>query len=204
MATISSQEKLDRRVRRTRTLLTEALFSLLETKSYNDITVKELCDVADVNRGTFYLHYKDIYDMIEQLEQEVLSNFEDLFSQHVSDTLSANPEPFIRGIFQYTANHRKLYKALLGPNGDISFLSKTKQLCLDWLLKIYAQTLKEEDLVRFHYFYSYVAAGTVGLLEQWILYDRPETADEMADMACNIVSSGIHAQGWTLPINGQF
>ena len=71
MAILSSTKKTDRRVRRTRSLLLDAFFSLLESKSYKDITVKELCDVADINRGTFYLHFKDIYDMVEQIEQEI-------------------------------------------------------------------------------------------------------------------------------------
>lgn len=82
MTTLSASMKSDRRVRRTRQLLANALFTLMKEKSYNDITVKELCEAADINRGTFYLHYKDIDDMVEQIEQEILTQFEALICAH--------------------------------------------------------------------------------------------------------------------------
>ena len=59
-------KKEDRRVRRTKKLLTQALTELLQEKQVNEITVKELTDLADMNRGTFYLYYKDIFDMLEK------------------------------------------------------------------------------------------------------------------------------------------
>ena len=57
-------KKEDRRVRRTRKILTQALTELLQQKQVNEITVKELTDLADMNRGTFYLYYKDIFDSL--------------------------------------------------------------------------------------------------------------------------------------------
>lgn len=59
----------DRRVRRTKALLLKGLISLMETKDVKDISVKELADLADINRSTFYLHYNDIYDMLNQIEK---------------------------------------------------------------------------------------------------------------------------------------
>ena len=70
------ETKTDRRIKRTRYLLVHALTSLMLKKSIKDITVKELCESVDINRGTFYLHYKDIYDMLEQTEQGLLEQFE--------------------------------------------------------------------------------------------------------------------------------
>ena len=60
----------DRRLRRTRERLRESLLELLGEKDIRAVTVKELTDRADVNRGTFYSHYQDIYDMLDQLEAE--------------------------------------------------------------------------------------------------------------------------------------
>ena len=56
----------DRRVRRTRAQLRRALTELLEEKDIRSVTVRELTERADVNRGTFYAHYSDIYDLVEQ------------------------------------------------------------------------------------------------------------------------------------------
>ena len=68
-----------RRVRRTKTLLVHSLATLMSRKNIKDITVKELCEQADINRGTFYLHYKDIYHMLESVEQELIDQFDELF-----------------------------------------------------------------------------------------------------------------------------
>lgn len=199
MATTLSLSKTDRRVRRTKTLLTDALFSLLQEKSYKDITVKELCDTADINRGTFYLHYKDIYDMVEQLEQEVLYELRQLIAAHTPNALHTNPAPIIYDIFNFVGEHQELYRALLGSNGDISFLSQVKLMFRDWLLDLYAPLLSEKDLTQFEHFYSYVAAGCVGLVESWLTSDNPESVSEIADLASNIVTTSVQAQPWQTP-----
>ena len=66
----------DRRVKRTKKILRECLFRLLSEKSIDEITVKELTESADVNRSTFYFYYKDINDMIRQIQDEIYYVFE--------------------------------------------------------------------------------------------------------------------------------
>ncbi len=62
------EEILDRRVRKTRRQLKECLTRLLKEKKIQDITVRELAEMADINRGTFYLHYKDVFDLMDQIK----------------------------------------------------------------------------------------------------------------------------------------
>ena len=61
------EKKTDRRIRKTKQQLQEGFIHLRKSKSIKDITVKELCELTDLNRGTFYLHYKDIYDLLEDV-----------------------------------------------------------------------------------------------------------------------------------------
>ena len=68
----------DRRVKRTKKLLRDSLFSLLQTKSINEITVTELTEIADINRATFYFYYTDIMDMLDQIQNEAYELFEDV------------------------------------------------------------------------------------------------------------------------------
>lgn len=84
----------DRRVKRTKKLLRDSLFSLLQEKSINEITVTELTDVADINRATFYFYYTDIFDMLDQIQNEAYELFEDVL-QGAEDCVST-PEAFVK------------------------------------------------------------------------------------------------------------
>ena len=70
-----NEQTLDRRVRKTRTQLRKCLSILLETKKIQNITVKELAQMADINRGTFYLHYKDVYVLLDHIQKDLLREF---------------------------------------------------------------------------------------------------------------------------------
>ena len=81
-------KKEDRRVRRTKKLLTQALTQLLQEKQISEITVRELTDLADMNRGTFYLYYRDIFDMLEKIEDSMFEALDDIVSLHQNDDVS--------------------------------------------------------------------------------------------------------------------
>ena len=69
----------DQRVRLTKSLIKDAFLELLSRKNVRHITVRELCEKAQINRATFYAHYMDIYDLKEQLENELLESFSRVF-----------------------------------------------------------------------------------------------------------------------------
>ena len=71
-----AENTTDRRVRKTRGQLRQGLVRLMREKSIQDITVKELCEECDINRGTFYLHYTDVYQLLHSIEDELLVEFE--------------------------------------------------------------------------------------------------------------------------------
>ena len=80
-------EKMDRRVRKTRALLLQGLVKMLETHDIQDISVKELTELVDINRGTFYLHYDDIYDMLHKIEDEMFLEFNEIMEQKVRNPM---------------------------------------------------------------------------------------------------------------------
>ena len=69
----------DRRVRKTRAQLQKSLIELMKTKNIKDITVKELVDLADINRSTFYLHYNNINDILKEMEQTLETEINQFF-----------------------------------------------------------------------------------------------------------------------------
>ena len=75
--------KVDRRVRKTKAQLREGLARLMLQKSIKEITVKELVDEVDINRSTFYLHYTDIYQMLQQIEEDALEEITQVMQDRV-------------------------------------------------------------------------------------------------------------------------
>ena len=84
--------KQERRYRRTEALILNGLTTLLQQKSIKEITVRELADLVDINRSTFYLHYTDIYDLLEKTEQRLLQQLMDAVNENW--TLPETPKNF--------------------------------------------------------------------------------------------------------------
>ena len=78
-------EKMDRRVRKTRAQLRAGLARLMQQKNIKEITVKELVDEIDINRSTFYLHYTDIYQMLQSIEGELMEDILEAIKEHPLD-----------------------------------------------------------------------------------------------------------------------
>ena len=93
------QKKPDRRTRRTKAQLRHGLAQLMAEKSVNEVTVKELVDMVDINRSTFYLHYTDIYHMLESVENELFEEILHTIRAHPVSPFNENSFPFIEDIF---------------------------------------------------------------------------------------------------------
>ena len=118
----------DRRVRRTKKAMTDALAHLLSQKPLKNITVREIADLADINRGTFYLHYRDVYDMAEQLQNEIFERFNEIVDNYeVSDNADVLLSLLIE-LFNLLSDNAALSKVLIGKNGDAAFVDKLKNV----------------------------------------------------------------------------
>ena len=86
-----NNNKKDRRIEKTEYVLVNSLAALMHSKNIKDISVKELCEYANVNRGTFYLHYNDIYDMLDTIENTLIIHLENIFLKY--DNINAENFP---------------------------------------------------------------------------------------------------------------
>ena len=121
---VKPEKKEDRRVRRTKKLLTHGLIQLMKEKQVQDITVRELADLVDVNRGTFYLYYRDIFDMLDSIEQELFNQVNQLIAAHKGETVLTHTLPVLKELFHLVEENKELCQVLLGQNGDMKFLKK--------------------------------------------------------------------------------
>ena len=81
----------DRRIRKTKNAIKNGLAELLLEKSIGDISVRELTEKVDLNRGTFYLHYKDIFDLVEQIETEMFEELQYIIDSHPAKEMNGEP-----------------------------------------------------------------------------------------------------------------
>ena len=169
--------KTDRRVRRTKALLLQGLMQLMETKDVKDISVKELSDLADINRGTFYLHYSDVYDMLAQLEDELFLEFHGIIDRTLKpDTPVHASRATLLEIFSFLERHRAVVRAMIGPHGDLAFVNRLKNLVKERLDSIFTARQADSDGC---YMESFAVSGCTGVIEA------------MADVCTRILERGL-------------
>ena len=157
--------KVDRRVRKTRAQLRAGLARLLQKKSIKEITVKELVEEVDINRSTFYLHYTDIYQMLESIEQELMDEISETMRTYPPDPMGKDGSYlFITQIFMILEENRDICCALLGPNGDIAFVNRIEKIIaktvLDRLGNIFPKNIRDVE-----YAYTFCLTGCVGMIK---------------------------------------
>lgn len=107
-------EKLDHRSRVTRMLIRRAFTDLLGQKPIESISVKELCAAAGINRGTFYGHYQDLYDLRRQMEEEMMADFQKAMEPLLAQEGELSPLEVTTGIFRCLRDNADVCTVTLG------------------------------------------------------------------------------------------
>lgn len=184
-------EPVDRRVRKTHRQLRECLITLLKEKKVQDITVRELTDMADLNRGTFYLHYKDVFDLLEKTEAELQEDFNQLVCKHDAVDLKQRPSVIFNEIYSLVYDNADLIEILLGENGDLNFVNRLKQLIREKCLKDWMEVFRSGNAAAFDAFFSFIVSGCIGLVQYWLQTGLKETPEQMAKLTEHIITKGI-------------
>ena len=159
-----NNNKKDRRIEKTEYVLVNSLAALMHSKNIKDISVKELCEYANVNRGTFYLHYNDIYDMLDTIENTLIIHLENIFLKYDNINAENFPYPVFHDIFQLIDSSSDLILALIGPNGDISFIMKIRELFHHKCIENWLSSHTPKLLENYDYFSNFLVYGCVGLI----------------------------------------
>lgn len=165
---------------------------MLKERSIRDITVRELCESAQINRATFYCHYLDIYDLKEQLENELLQEFEVTLNETMAKAESPSDISVFHTVFSLLKDNSDLCVILLSNSANTHVISKFAEVGKD-VYKNYFRHLYpavgEEKLDRF---YIFVSSGCIALLRDWMLKDENVPANKVADEAYKIVKQGLN------------
>lgn len=185
------EETQDRRIKRTKMLLQNALVDLLLEKAVGKISVKELTQKADVNRSTFYLHYLDIYDMLEQMENEFVETIQGFFHDFFTPLPTSMPLTLFVNISEWLEQDKEYYvKLLRGSASGYIFEELESRIRDEFLTLLYLIFLDEESLdLRTRV--NFTVSGTVGVLRMWVMEGGNISLVELSETIDDILNNGM-------------
>jgi AcrR family transcriptional regulator len=203
---MSEVSSIDRRIVRTKVAIREALVSLIAEKGFDALSVKDITLRADINRGTFYLHYRDKFDLLDQTETEIVRDVENIVLQanslNFADFNSTdNPLPIVVAMFTYMKENAALMHAVLGLEGDFAFLTRLRQTVEKNLKLGFLAGLKAQNfLVPSEYLITYILSAHFGVIQIWLQNGCLESPHEMAIILSKLSLQGaIRMTGFVMP-----
>lgn len=191
----------DLRVIKTKKAIKRALSELIVEKGFDSISITDLTLRARINRGTFYLHYVDKYDLLEKIEDDVL---EDIYinakifinriesSDFLKIDLNSELFPFITKILNYIKDNEIIMKVILGPKSDTRFRKKIKIFFYDLIKGKQIEKLFDsaENPLSKEYFISYLLGAHIGIAQQWMESGMNEPAEKISVIVSQMFFTG--------------
>lgn len=162
-------KKTDTRVQYTKSVLQKALLTLLERTPIGKITIKDLCEEAGLNRGTFYLHYNSPDDLLKEIENQFIEDNMAFFSSYWD---SQRDFDRMAGLFTCVLNNKEVCRVLMGCNGDPQFIMSLKSLVKNGVLDEWQKEFPAHDRRELDLLFDFVFAGSMELILNWSADDH--------------------------------
>ncbi|MCA9903199.1 MAG: TetR/AcrR family transcriptional regulator [Anaerolineae bacterium] len=203
----SDEKPLDRRQRRTRKLLRDALMQLIVEKGFDSIAVQDITDRADVSRATFYLHFRDKEDLLFNSMRDLYDDLAEKvhFSHDPQDVLkqvmAGNHDACMETTdFEHVAEYENLYRVLLSEKGVASFVVKVRRYLAQIFQEQIVQPAAEvgsEPRLPLELIAHAMAGAQIGIISWWLEAGKQFSAEEMAQMCYALSAFGMW---WALGI----
>ena len=168
------KKKEDRRVAITKRMLKDTLTEMLKDHDIHHISIRELCERADVNRTTFYKHYGSQFDLLADMEQDFLN-----FISQTIETNTSGEDQLIYVFCEYLERNQEFVKLIINNNIDPEFPQKL--FALEPLRAVTLQNYSaNHEAIEQDYFYNYAAYGTFRIFCIWLNKENRETAEQLA------------------------
>lgn len=154
------------RSKETKERFKKAFFALYAEKKIEKITIKEVAELAGFNRGTFYLYYKSIYDLLQKSEQELLDDFAKMLDLNVKFYFGLIDAPD-ESMLSNSIEHIEYIRILNSENGDPRFKSRMKNIIKD----AYRKHINQNNTVvsKVEYLLEYVVEANMSIFQYWFM-----------------------------------
>lgn len=167
---------MDLRVKKTRYAIQQVVLEKISKKELSKITVTEVIQAADCSRSTFYLHFKDVFDVYEQLGDELISDVVCLLEESYQENQAVDYMTFSQQIVTFTAKKRDLVKLFLGEQADGTMVNKLGKA-------IFEEVAREEQLASSDLYsvaeITFIVAGIIHVLSRWLTFDEATWPQEI-------------------------
>lgn len=189
------EDKTDPRIIRTKQLLRNALIDLIVLKGFEGTTIRDLVQSAGLHRGTFYLHYRDKYDLLEQSKEDMLKEILQIVKnidpiQIMKYAARNEPHPIFLKLFAFFTMHAIFFKVLLGSKGDPSFPGQVKQIMEKHLFNKLSFLQTDHIPVPRDFLISYLASANLGVIQHWLESGMQLSPQEMALLLTRMTTYG--------------
>jgi AcrR family transcriptional regulator len=169
--------KVDRRIAKSQEAIKKAVTELMSKKSFDDITIQDIADRADVNRGTIYLHYTDKYDLLDKMIEEHINNLRELCQSAYDMTFQEGNYIW----FEYFESNYLFFSTMLASKGAPYFRSRFHDLVIEeYKAEVDVTEGKnhglDEDVIL-----QFFGSAIVGAVEWWFKNGMPLPARVMAE-----------------------
>ncbi|MGG1553738.1 TetR/AcrR family transcriptional regulator C-terminal domain-containing protein [Paenibacillus ferrarius] len=175
--------RVDPRVLRTRQLLKDAFIELLQEMDVEKISVNRIAERATINRVTFYLHYKDIPDMLDKLADDMVAEIKQIINAPTGKLQEGETENWrtLVSLLQHIADHAKFYKVILASKGTPIFKERLLKMLTELISERIDQVWNEAEVgIQKDIAVWYGASSLIGTIVGWLHKDMPYTPRYLA------------------------
>lgn len=185
-----------RRVKMTQALLKQSLIELMEQKNIRHITIKEICENADVSRSTFYAYYGSQYELFGAIEKEIIEETQEMASRVVCHD-EKNTRSLLEAHFQYTLDHIRFLQAF-STNGSEDYMLPRRTMQIILLPYIDSRLMHRKTPVsadEYEHICLFCIFGCISIVKSWMLHPSRFTPQALAEEIIRYINAVIAAGG---------
>jgi len=165
-------------------VIKNSFIKLLKKQPVNKITVKDVCELAEINRATFYKHYTDCFDLLKQIEDEMISELRQL----VQESQYIDNADMFKKIFSRIKEAGDLYITITSERGDSTFPNRILNLCYEQANPSIESQFPNMTKTKQEWIYYFSASGCSGVLNHWINTGMKEDASELSKFISDLLN----------------
>lgn len=189
---MSKTNHTDPRVLRTRALLGQALVELVAERGFASLTIQDITERATLNRATFYLHYHDKNELLEDVFERLIGA---AIPPPPGPESAIDPRKPICAMLEHVSEYAGFYRAILGEQGVPAFANRMRTKISGLIGAWLARTPGSEKPVSEppEVIVTYIASAYLGVISWWLENNQPLSSEEMVEQLLTITSGGVMA-----------